>query len=390
MFKESIIMSWQNIIHNKMRSFLTILGIVIGVASIITLITIVQGVTESVTSTISDMGANKITIQAMGTPLKKGLSDIDVKEISEIDNIKGVSPTISGKSNIVYDKTVMEDITIQGKNQVYFANTEDLLQSGRGINILDISNKNRVCVIGQNIVDEFFKVENPMDKEIIISGVTYTVIGTLQKSDGFSIGSNDNTIIIPYTTAMSLLGMKNINSVEIFMENGNMAENTTADIESVMNTTFNNNSDGYKVSNMQNILDRVDEMTGMMTAMLVGIASISLVVGGIGIMNMMLVSVTERTTEIGLRKALGAETNTIQQQFLLESIFLSLFGGFIGLIIGIVIAYVGCLALKTTFNLSIATILLAVGFSAVIGVVFGFTPAKNASKLNPIDALRSI
>jgi putative ABC transport system permease protein len=390
MFKESIIMSWQNIIHNKMRSFLTILGIVIGVASIITLITIVQGVTESVTSTISDMGANKITIQAMGTPLKKGLSDIDVKELSEIDNIKGVSPTISGKSNIVYDKTVMEDITIQGKNQVYFANTEDLLQSGRGINILDINTKNRVCVIGQNIVDEFFKVENPMDKEIIISGITYTVIGTLQKSDGFSLGSNDDTIIIPYTTAMSLLGVKNINSVEVFMENGELAENTTADIESVMNTTFNNNGDGYKVSNMQNILDRVDEMTGMMTAMLVGIASISLVVGGIGIMNMMLVSVTERTTEIGLRKALGAEPKTIQQQFLLESIFLSLFGGFIGLIIGGVIAYVGCLALKTTFNLSIATILLAVGFSAVIGVVFGFTPAKNASKLNPIDALRSI
>lgn len=390
MIKESIIMSWQNIINNKMRSFLTILGVIIGVASIITLITVVQGVTKSVTTTVSDMGANKITIQAMGTPLKKGLSDNDVKSIAEIHNIKGVSPTISGKSNIVFNRDVMEDITIQGKNQNYFSNTEDLLESGREINVLDCDNKNRVCLIGQDIINKYFKTESPIDKEIIINGISYTVVGTLQKSDGYSMGSNDSVVIIPYTTAMGLLGVKDISSVDVFMDNGELAEATTADIEIALNSAFNSNSDGYNVSNMQSILDKVAEMTKMLTLMLVGIASISLFVGGIGIMNMMLVSVTERTTEIGLRKALGAKPKTIQQQFLLESIFLSVLGGSAGVLLGIIMAYIGCLALETSFNLSIFTILLAVGFSAVIGVAFGFAPARNASKLNPIDALRSV
>jgi putative ABC transport system permease protein len=389
-FKESIIMSWQNIIHNKMRSFLTILGIVIGVASIIALITIVQGVTESVTSTVSNMGANKIMVQVKGTPLKQGLSDSDVKAMAAIDNIKGVSPTVSGKSNIVYDRTVLEDIMVQGKNQVYFANTEDLIETGRAINIIDTDSKNRVCLIGQNIEDKFFVGENPIDKEIVISGVTYTIIGTLQKSDGYSMSSNDDAVIIPYTTAMSLMGVKNISSVDVYMVDEYLSETTTADIEIVLNTAFNYNDEGFSVSNMKSIIDRVSQMTGMMTLMLVGIASISLVVGGIGIMNMMLVSVTERTTEIGLRKALGAEPKRIQQQFLLEAIFLSLLGGIVGLLFGVIIAYLGCLALGCSFILGVSTTILAIGFSVAIGVIFGLAPARKASKLNPIDALRSV
>lgn len=390
MIKESFIMSWQNIINNKMRSFLTILGIIIGVASIIALITIVQGVTESVTTTVSDMGANKITIQAMGTPLKQGLSDLDVKAIAEIDNVKGVSPSINGPSNIVYNKRVMEDISIQGRNQNYFLNTENLLESGREINLLDSRSKNRVALIGQDIVEEYFQAENPIDKEIIINGVTHTVIGTLQKSTGYSAGSNDRAVVIPYTTAMSLLGVKDINSMDVFIGNGDLSETTTADIELVLNRSFNYNSDGFIITNMQIILDKVDELTGMMTLLLVGIASISLFVGGIGIMNMMLVSVTERTTEIGLRKALGAQPKTIQQQFLLESMFLSVLGGFFGLILGVVMAYIGCLIIGAPFSVSVFTIFLAVGFSVAIGIIFGFAPARTASRLNPIDGLRSV
>ncbi len=389
MIRESVIMSWQNIINNKMRSFLTILGIIIGVASIITLITVVQGVTSSVTTTISDMGANKITVQVGGSPLKEGLSDYDVKSIGDIENIKGISPTINGKSNIVYNRTVMEDIRIQGKNQVYFSNTEDLLDSGRAINILDINDKNRVCVIGQDIVKEYFQTKNPINEEIIINGITYTVVGTLQQSDGYAMSGNNNTVIIPYTTAMSLLGVKNISSMDIFMEDQVLAETTAKDIEIALNSAFNNNEDAFNVSNMQSILDQVREMTGMLTMMLVGIASITLFVGGIGIMNMMLVSVTERTGEIGLRKALGAEPSAIQQQFLLESVFLSVLGGFVGVIMGVAMSYMGCLALGIEFSLSMATVALAVGFSVLIGVSFGFAPARRASQLNPIDALRN-
>ncbi|WP_330680689.1 ABC transporter permease [Vallitalea longa] len=383
-------MSWQNIIHNKMRSFLTILGIIIGVASIITLITIVNGVTDNVTSTVSDMGANKINVRISGTPLKQGLSDKDVRAIGDIDNIEGVAPTISVKTDIVYNKEVLEDITIQGKNQVYFDETDDLLESGRPINILDVDSKNRICLIGQNVVYELFKTESPIGKDIIINGVRYSVVGTLKESDNYSMNSNDDSIIIPYTTAMSLMGVKNINSVDIFVNDGDLSQTTTSDTENYLKTLFNNHEDAFVVTNMQNILDTVSEMTGMMSLMLVGIASISLIVGGIGIMNMMLVSVTERTTEIGIRKALGADPRRIQQQFLIESIFLSLVGGIIGLLTGIAIAFLGCLAIGVTFSLSVSTLLLAVGFSVGVGVIFGFTPAKNASRLNPIDALRSV
>jgi len=390
MFIESIRMSWNNIIHNKMRSFLTVLGVLIGVASIIALITIVQGVTGSITNQVMGMGANKITVQAIGTPLKQGLSQVDVDSISSIDNVKGVSPSINGKTSIVYNGDVLEDISIQGKNNVYFSNTKDLLQSGRGINILDCNSKSRVCLIGQNIVTEYFKTESPIGKDITINGITYNIVGTLQKSSGFSLSSNDDSVIIPYTTAMGLLGVSSISSVDVYMVNGDLSDETTTQIKQVLNTAFNYNEDGYMISNMQYILDTVATMTGMMTALLAGIASIALVVGGIGIMNMMLVSVTERTAEIGLRKALGAEPKTIQWQFLLEALFLSLFGGVLGLVFGLAIAYIACILIGTGFSIAGYSIILAIGFSGAIGLIFGYAPARRASRLNPIDALRSL
>ncbi len=390
MFKESIKMSWQNIIHNKMRSFLTVLGVFIGVASIIALISIVQGVTENITSQVMDMGANKVTVQAMGTPLKSGLTINDIEAISSLDNIEGVSPSVNGKTNIAYNGVVVENATIMGKNQVYFANTKDYLQSGREINRFDVTDKNHVCLIGSNIVSQLFPTESPIDKEIIINGVNYLVIGTIQDSDSFSADGNDDAVVMPYTTAMSLLGTGYISSLDVYMADEDLAATTTTEIESALNTAFNYNDDGYKVSNMQGILDTVADMTGTMTLMLAGIAGISLIVGGIGIMNMMLVTVTERTAEIGLRKALGAEPKTIQWQFVLEALFLSLFGGVLGLLGGIVIAFLASLVIGTTFVLAGYSIVLALGFSAIIGLVFGFTPARKASKLNPIEALRSV
>jgi putative ABC transport system permease protein len=389
MFKESIKMSWQNIIHNKMRSFLTVLGILIGVASIIALISIVQGVTDNITSQVMDMGANKVTVQALGTPLKRGLTINDLESISSIENIKGVSPSINGKTNIVYDRNVLENVSVQGKNEVHFANTQDLLKSGRVINSIDVKNKNRVCLIGSNIVSELFPTENPIDKKIAVNGLNYIVIGTLQSSSGFSVSGNDDTVVVPYTTAMSLLGTGYINSLDVYMRDESLSDTTTTEIESALNTAFNYNEDGYSVSNMQNILDTVADMTGTMTLMLAGIACISLVVGGIGIMNMMLVTVTERTSEIGLRKALGAEPKTIQWQFVLEALFLSLFGGLLGLLAGVAVAFFASLLIGTEFIIAGYSVVLAFGFSAIIGLGFGFAPARKASRLNPIEALRS-
>ncbi|MGG1676978.1 ABC transporter permease [Neobacillus sp. NRS-1170] len=390
MFKENIKMSWMNLIHNKMRSFLTMLGIVIGVASIIALITIVKGAMTGMTSEFSSFGADKITVQATGTPLKQGLMASDIKRLSEIDNVAGVSPTLTGKTTVVYNGSEKTDVFVQGKNDVYFSKTDDLIETGRGLNILDIENKNKVCLIGSNIANDLFWGEDPIGKKLRIAGVTYTVIGTLQETGSFSDASNNDAVIIPYTTSMSLLGTGYISSVDVYMSDANKSEKITSDIESVLNQAFNYKNGSFTVINMQDMLASMNKITTMLSLMLGGIASISLVVGGIGIMNMMLVSVTERTTEIGLRKALGAEPKRIQQQFLLEAVFLSLFGGTIGFLLGTLIAFAVCWLIGATFALSVSTVILALGFSAAIGIIFGIAPARKASRLNPIDALRSV
>jgi len=390
MLFESIRMSWENIINNKLRSFLTMLGIVIGVASIIALITIVQGATNSISDEINSLGVNKITINAIGTPLKQGLSNEDIKNISNVENISGISPTITGRMGIAYKDNIKENVTIQGKNEVYFNTDTSLLKSGRAINILDINNKNNVAVIGSDIVTDFYFGTNPIGKELIINGITYTVIGTLANSSGFSINSNNETVVIPYTTALSTLGVKNITTLDVYLEDTSKADDTVIDIKEVLTPAFNYKEDAYSVFNMGDMIDSFESMMSIMSLLLAGIAAISLVVGGIGIMNMMLVSITERTTEIGLRKALGATPNRIQLQFIIESIFLSLIGGLIGLILGSLIAYVAAIFIGIDFSMSVSTILLAVGFSAAVGIVFGYMPARKASRLNPIDALRSL
>ena len=390
MFRESIKMSWSNIVHNKMRSFLTVLGIVIGVSSIIALVTIVQGATASVTSQISALGANKITIQAFGTPLKTGLNEQDLAALKSIDYVGGVSPTVSGTSSVVYNGNIETGISIKGMNEVYFKNNTDTLADGRAINILDVDGKNQVAVIGNQIARDLFFGKQPLGQQIIINGMTYTVVGVLKTQSGFSISSTNDAVIIPYTSAMRTLGVRSITSVDIYMSDSSKSDTIIDSINNVLNEAFNYHSDAFSVFNMQDMLSAIGNITGMMSLLLAGIASISLIVGGIGIMNMMLVSVTERTTEIGLRKALGAEPSRIQLQFLIESIFISLFGGIIGMLLGLLIAFVAAMLIGIPFKFSPSTILLSFGFSAAIGIIFGIAPATKASRLNPIDALRHI
>ncbi len=397
MIKESIKMSWQNIVHNKMRSFLTTLGIVIGVTAIIALVTIVQGVTGEVTSQFSSLGAGRITVQAFGTPLKQGLSDNDLKKLLEIENVSGISPTLSMKASVVRNASVEEDVPVDGKNEVYFQNNTDLIIRGRALNKLDMESKNKVSVINQALEEILFFSEDSVGQTMQINGITYTVAGVLDEAaitDVTSMMANstgsEGKAIIPYTTAMGIAGVSNISSFEVLIADTYKTDKVIEDTELVLNQAFNYKENSFNIINMDSLLDSMNTMTGMLTAMMAGIASIALLVGGIGIMNMMLVSVTERTTEIGLRKALGAEPNRIQLQFLIESIFLSLLGGIIGLLLGVGISWAVTAALGITFVMSTWAIALGVGFSAAIGIIFGWAPARRASKLNPIDALRSV
>ena len=397
MLRENIKMSWQNIIGNKMRSFLTILGIVIGVTAIISLITIVQGVIDETNSQFMGMGTGKMTIQAFGTTLKQGLSDSDIKSLSEIENVSGVSPNLSLVSSVVKDVNVVEDVTVEGKNEVYFQTTEDVVSRGRVFNILDMNSKNKVSLIDSEISKSLFFGKDPLGQIITINGTSYTIVGILNNESSNDIMSMLNTgsspngkVMIPYTTAMSMAGVGSISSLEVIVENTDYMDEVIEQVELVLNQAFNFKDDSFNIINLDSLLDTLETMQGMMTAMLTGIAAISLLVGGIGIMNMMLVSVTERTSEIGLRKALGAEPGSIQMQFLIESIFLSLLGGLIGLILGVAISYVASTVIGMPFKLNTNAVVLGVGFSAAIGIIFGWAPARKASLLNPIDALRSV
>jgi len=253
-----------------------------------------------------------------------------------------------------------------------------------------MESRNQVAVVGSNIVSKLFFGVNPLGKELLIHGIAYTIVGTLETATGFSMGSTNDTVIIPYTTALRNLGIKSISSLDAYLEDTKLADETVIDIKGVLNQSFNYREDAFTIFNMGDIIESFQSIMSMMSLLLAGIAAISLIVGGIGIMNIMLVSITERTTEIGLRKALGATPKTIRLQFIIESVFLSLTGGMAGLLLGAVLSYVLAALIGIGVTISMAANSLAIGFSAGVGIIFGYMPARKASRLNPIDALRSL
>ena len=394
MLRESVSMSVRNIAYNRMRSFLTVLGIIIGVTAIIALITIVSGVTGQISSEFEALGAGKLSVSARGTPLKPGLTEGDLKEIAALDNVSGVSPSVSAsvvaKSEFSWD----DGISLEGRNETYFRMNEGLVKRGRALNKLDMDAQTRVCIVDAALAKKLFFGVDPLNRTLLVNGHTFTVVGVLSDDSDRDVmsqamGGSDEKLIVPYTTALRLVGTAHIASLDVHVLDTTKMDRVVDDLEDALYRMFNYKDDTYSVINMESLLDTMNTMLSMMTALLAGIASIALLVGGIGIMNMMLVSVTERTAEIGLRKALGAEPGQIQLQFLIESFILSLLGGLIGAILGVGISYVFAVAIGTDFRLSLMAIGLGVGFSASVGIIFGWAPARKASNLNPIDALRS-
>lgn len=392
--KQSVQLSLENIRSNKMRTLLTTLGIIIGVTAVISLITIVNGVISSAMNEFSSLGAGTLTVSITGTPLKSGLTETDLESLEQLNNVAGISPSISATGMAARNQILLDTVSIQGKSEVYYAHN-DFVSVGRPISRSDVEDEAYVCVIDQNIAESLFPGENPVGKTLTMNGMTYTVIGLegensdLMASMSTFGSSSDGTITIPYTTARKVTGQKYISSLEIYIENTDYTDQLSDEVEGVLYQAFNQNEDSYFVFAMDSLLDTMNEMMGMLTYMLAGIASIALLVGGIGIMNMMLVSVSERKQEIGLRKAMGATPGRIQLQFLLESVVLSLIGGIIGVILGLLISAAAAALLDTEFILSPSAVALGVGFSTAVGIIFGWAPARKASRLSPIDALRS-
>ena len=397
MFCESVSMSVSNIMGNKMRSFLTTLGIIIGVAAIIALMTVVQGAIDTMNAQFDAMGLGTLRITISGTAIKRGVTDAEIGQILDCEHVAGVSPSLSATVTAKRGDVWSDAIVVSGNSDEYFRHNPDLLKRGRAINAIDVEQSLRVCLMDGNAARTLFYGEDPVGQTLYLAGIEYTVVGIIDEEENASLfsqilmgGRSDGTVYLPYTSAKKLLGTSTVSTLEVYVTDPDETDAAIEEMEAVLDGIFNYKDNTYTIINMESMTDAMNLMTSMMMSLLVGIASIALVVGGIGIMNMMLVTVTERTTEIGLRKALGAEPGQIQIQFLLEAIILSLLGGLMGVVVGLGVSYAICLNTDIAFSLNTFAIGLGVSFSAAVGIIFGWAPARKASNLNPIDALRSM
>ena len=392
MLRECVAMSLDNIRGNKMRSFLTILGILIGVSAVIALITTVSGVSGSLSSSFSAMGAGTVSVTVTGSDLKSGLNADDLRELTDMDAIAGLTPTVSLSARVSHGGSYQSRVSVSGKNSYYFR-INDVVTRGRALNVIDEDNMSFVCLISADMMETFFYGIDPVDQSLYIDGIPFTVVGLFSDEGTESIASlfsGSPDILIPYTTALKMNNESLVTSFTVYLGDGVDSDEAKALMEPVLDAMFSYEEDCYSIITMSAVEDTMEQMLSMMAALLGGIASIALVVGGIGIMNMMLTSVTERTVEIGLKKALGAIPWQIQAQFLIESFLLSLIGGVAGVALGLLISILLTNMMGTTFVVSFGAIALGVGFSAAVGIVFGWAPARKASRLNPIDALRSM
>ncbi len=389
-FIQSFKMSMKSIVGNKGRSALTMLGIIIGCASVIILTGIGGGATKTITDSISELGVNRVTVSmSRGRGSSRAIDIEDMQEYLE-DNpelVSYMSPYLSQGATVKRGNiNTMTSVDACGVDYEYINNIE--LASGRFFSDYDVENRRKVCIVGSYQVVEFFDGMDPVGQTVKVNGDSFEIIGVYEESANSTETSADNKLTIPYTTAMRFFKTKNIQTFYFWTKNEDVVEFVTDDLEAFITKKLGTD-EGFTVSNLTSLLDTMDEMTGVMTTMLAGIAGISLVVGGIGIMNIMTVSVSERTREIGIRKAIGARTTDILLQFLIEAVVLSGLGGIVGILFGIgagiLVTKLSSLVYETQNNM----VILSFVFSLAVGVIFGITPARKAAKLNPIEALRS-
>lgn len=372
---------------NKMRSILTMLGVIIGVAAVIVLVSIGQGATKSVTEGIQGLGSNLITISIRSSQTAANISYEEVMAWQDREGVAGVSPVVMGNVSLKYGNKKY-DTSLEGTNAEYQQVRNTNVQAGRFILPIDLTFGQKVALLGTTVVDELFGPVDPIGQTIRINGINFKVVGILEEKGAASFGSNDDRVIIPFTTAQRLTGARGIQSVYVQADSPDSVNSVVNQLDNYLYRKSNQDTDAYRVNNQAEMLSTVNEITGVLTLMLGGIAGISLVVGGIGIMNIMLVTVTERTREIGVRKAIGAKRGDILRQFLIEAIVVSGAGGIIGILCGLLLSAVVGSLMSINTAVSPQIVGLSFGFSVLVGIIFGLYPANKAAKLNPIEALR--
>ncbi|EAF5658175.1 FtsX-like permease family protein [Listeria innocua] len=397
---QSMKMAWKQLKASKLRSFLTMLGIIIGVASVILLVSLGNGVTKEVDDQMGDLGSNLITVvNSSVNPNDKYTYD-EVMKYQNIDGVKSVSPELSGQVNATYDYKNSSNKVI-GTNDQYKAARSLEMKEGRFLLPIDTEYGQKVAVIGSTVASDLFGFGNPIGETIRLNGMPYKVVGVLKEKGASMMGSSDDQIFIPISSAQRLLKDTNVRTIYVETKSADDVDFVVNTLESRLAIKFGDEKEqeenassaqmgpSYQVINQQEILNAFNTISTTLTTALGAIAAISLVVGGIGIMNIMLVSVSERTREIGIRKALGAKKRAILLQFLIESIVISVCGGIIGILIGVSGALIFGSVAGISSGITAGTIIFSFVFSLCIGVIFGIAPANKASKLRPIDALRS-
>lgn len=403
-FKSTLKIALKSLEVNKMRSALTSLGIIIGVGAVIAMMAIGAGTTKQVSDNIESMGSNLLTIRSaaaktggisMGIGSKPTLSVKDSEIIKRsVRGIDAVAPIMSGSKQTMYGNQNWST-TIYGVTTDYLYVKNYEIESGRVFTRDDDNNAAKVAVIGSTVSSELFGDLNPIDKTIRIGNVPFKVIGTLVTKGAQGPFDQDDLVLIPLTTAQrKVFGTDFPGSVnQIIVKASSVEESAAAqrDISEILRLKHNlgkTQENDFEIRNNAEFQEKMKSTIQMISVFIIAVASISLLVGGIGVMNIMLVSVTERTKEIGIRMAIGARASDIRLQFLVEAVVLTMIGGFIGIIAGVIAALLFSLISKMPVVFTIFPILLSFGFSGLVGICFGFYPAYKASLLNPIDALR--
>ena len=399
MFGETLKLAIQAIRRNALRSFLTLLGIVIGVGAVIAMVTIGNGTTAKVEADMAKLGSNLLFIRpgqfgpGRSSATAKPFNSRDVAAFrSQLNGIKAVAPVARGSATVVYGSE-NRSVPITGTDNSYFV-TQDLgLQEGRQFLEGELRSGRAVCLIGETVRKELFGSTSPISRNIRVSNVSCEVIGLLKEKGQSSFGTDqDDIILMPLRTYQRrVAGNSDIGLLYVSADDNAETAKIQADIERLLRERRNispGEDDDFGVADMKQIAATQTATTTILTVLLGAVAGVSLLVGGIGIMNIMLVSVTERTREIGIRLAIGAQESQVLLQFLVEAVVLSLIGGFLGVALGLGLAALVSTGMNIPFILDPAIVLVAFGFSALVGIVFGYFPARRAARLNPIEALR--
>ena len=386
--KQAASLALKSIKGNKLRSFLTMLGIIIGVASVIILVSIVNGLTSNVVSIFDELGSNLIAVNISGRGSNRSVNPSDMQEIvdNNPESLMYVSPNVTLIGTVKNDNDSLNNKSVTGVSEEFDKIRVLTVENGRFFTYMDVTNKSRVCVIGTYIQDELFDGQSALGESIKINGKKFEVIGVLEEKADSEEGSSDDVIYIPYTIAQKMSWNGRVNMYYFSATDTDHSEQAVSSIKSALYKVFQDEN-AYTVMAMAEVVDQINEITGMMSTALAGIAGISLLVGGIGIMNIMLVTVTERTREIGIRKSLGATPWDIMSQFVVEAITTGALGGIIGIVLGVAISFAVTL-FDISSKISFTSVLISFSFSVIIGIVFGYFPAKKAARLNPIEALR--